>query len=455
MTEELWGGHVPDPWARGHDLFRSASHIVQHPRTALFRAQEAIKHTLDFMDNPRRALQDRDNEIAQKLWEKFGGRVTRLTQPRVSRRDREAVLAEIDILQPPVPDEIRQAFFDVITEGTRAVEGARTGYSIYRIIRELREFNANPWAWILNYLDTQLQQLVIDAIKFYAKERIYDWIGADRIGCHSLLAKDSGLEPFFKQQKQCATAVHWYIVKTLLRPRDDPDPDKRFIDWLELLEYFLRNPLPRDANFSREARVYPVTIVHTVGRDEDLQSLTTHYRSRAIRPREFDAMRIIDANFAMNSAITAISNLGVPPRDAARHTGGAIDHILYDPAWSGGISIEPRRPIFRNGLKILIPDQGGRMVFKKHTGDQTLWFKEILEKMEVLGDEDAWKVFKGYEDPESGTSVPPLQHHRPRYFREDEQDEFKRRIQKGKQLRQNSREAYRPGESRRSTFYCH
>lgn len=431
VTEEIWGGHVPDPYARGHDLFQSVSHAIQHPETVVFKAQKAMRETLEFLDKPTRALEDRDNDIAQRLRRRFEPRLVRLARPRVSARVARAVLREMDFLRDS-PVVIQRAFFDVITEGSRIFEIGRTSYSIYHIIRELREFFANPYAWMLDFLERHSRQLVIDAIKFYAKERIYDWIAADRIGCHSLLAKDNGLEPFYEQQKECATAVHWYIVKTLLRTRSD---ENRFIDWLELLEYFLRNPLPSGDGANIVYRTIPVTIVHVTGDHENIESLVSRYAPSAIRGRQLGGADIADANFGFSSYGR------VPQRQREQ----AIIQILNDPAW-GRVSREVMGPVFRSGLRVLIPNQRIRARFTMRRGDETPWFKAVLQS------EEGWKVFRGYDDPETGISVPPLEHHRPRYITVEE---FTSRIRRGRNLRQRSREAYRPGEQRRRPFYCH
>ncbi|MFZ3065958.1 MAG: HET-C-related protein [Nitrospirota bacterium] len=439
ITEELWGGDVPDPYAEGYQLLESVKEAATHPKTVKYEVQKAMRGALDFLTNPTKALEDDENEVAKSLKDKFESDINKLRRPGVSQAVAEQVARETTHLHQAVaeqvaretthlhgaPKEVRDAFFNVIVEGSRVYTFGKQAFTIYETVQEIAEFIKNPLGWLGKWLSKEIKGKLIDALKFYARERFYDWIGAGRIGCHSLLAKDHGREPFYTPQKECATAVHWYIVKTLLRWKEKEDATP--IDWLELLEYFLRNPLPpKDGSF-REIRVpVSVTLVHTVKYKEQLKaddprySLEDLYRPRAINPKQFSWRMIADANF----------NTQGMPLKVAQNT---INRILHDTAWGTDKGVTPPNYAFKPGMRILIPNQTAIAIFLMPTSDETTWFKEVFDK--------GWKVFRGLEDPESQTSQCPLEHHKPVTISLDEVDRI---ILKGRKLRREAREAYRP-----------
>lgn len=78
---------------------------------------------------------------------------------------------------------------------------------------------------------------------------LFDSLGGNRIGSHSLMAKDSPGEPLYDEMFLCAKTVHWYIVDALCRwsnqewySRAKLDDGAKWIDWDDLVFYFLRNP---------------------------------------------------------------------------------------------------------------------------------------------------------------------------------------------------------------------
>lgn len=104
----------------------------------------------------------------------------------------------------------------------------------------------------------------VDQVRAYLLQAFDQKVGSLRIGCHSLIAKDTGTELFYVAGMACAESVHWYIVNTLARHgrgrqlevcRGSKDSDDKTctvpvfcsqsIDWLELSECFRSNPLSR------------------------------------------------------------------------------------------------------------------------------------------------------------------------------------------------------------------
>jgi len=425
VSEELWGGDVPDPYAEVHARIEIAKDVVEHPRTAQYRVQQVMQQTLEFLTDPRKALKDRDNGVAQSLRDRYEPDLNKLRRPGVSREVAEQVAREVPLLSG-APGEVQEAFFDVIVEGSRAYKIGRLSLTIYQTINEIAEFIKNPLGWLTDWLPEYLKDRLKDALKFYVKERVYDWVGANRIGCHSLLAKDHGREPFYEQQKECATAVHWYIVNTLLhRPAEKSGV---YVDWLELLEYFLRNPLQPKSGSYREVRAnVPVTLVHVVSHGEQLKakdprySLEDLYRWSAINPRRFTWRTIADANFGTKD---------LPLKEAQDR----INQILQDRSW--GVPVTAPNYAFKAGLPVHIPQQRMSAIFRVSIGDDPTWFREVLQK--------DWTVFKGYDDPETGTSESPLKHHTPVMI---SGDQLALLIRRGEKLRREAREVYRPSSS--------
>jgi hypothetical protein len=416
LAEEVFGFDVADPWAEGWDLYQSAKSVVDDPRAAEFQVAQTMRRTLDTLTNPERALNDPDNSVAKAIEKKFGKDVKRLRRPGVSEEVAREVLQETTFLKS-APPEIQQAFLAVIVEGSRVV----AVHSLYGALKEVAKFFGNPVSWLLEWLPDKLREKLVGAIKFYGRERFYDAVAADRIGCHSLLAKDHGREPFFNPAKECATAVHWWIVKTLLRWKENPDSG--YVDWLELLEHFLRNPLSPD-KVRKERGWLEATIVHTVRHKEQLKakdprdSLEAIYKPTAVRPDVFTWRSIADANF--NTA-------GKPLREAQ----DGINQILRDNAW--GVPVTPPNYAFKAGLRILIPSQRVRVEFLVPDSDERPWFQEVFDK--------GWKVFRGVEDPSTQESKPGITPHTPKEISRRELDAI---VSRGREFRTNAREAYRP-----------
>lgn len=414
---------VGDPYAEGYGLYRTAKETVEDPRALEFQVGQTMRQALDLLTDPRRAFEDPDNAVAGKLKKQYGDAADRILQPRVGDEVARQILQQTPSLRQ-APSIVQSKFFDVIVEGSRLKSAVGTTFRVYKVVKEVTGFFGDPIGWFLEWLPDKIKEVLVDALKFYARERFYDAIGAGRIGCHSLLAKDHGREPFFEPSKACATAVHWWIVTTLLRWKDKPDSG--YVDWLELLEYFLRNPLTPRGGSAREIPGWAeVTVVHTVRWKEQLKardprlSLEAMYRPTAVRPELFSWRSIADANF---------NTTGQP----LARTQEAINRILRDNAW--GVPVTPPNYAFKEGLRIIIPQQRLRVVFRVAPTDDPTWYQAVFDH--------GWEVFRGFEDPKGEQSRPALEHHTPVEISRAELD---RLILRGRRLRREARQAYRPG----------
>jgi hypothetical protein len=86
------------------------------------------------------------------------------------------------------------------------------------------------------------------------------------------MAKDHGAEFLYKQMRDCAKATHYYVVKTMMRWKlpgyKDRPPNQKWVNWLELLEYFLCNPTMNAV--CPVPKQVPVPIIHKLD-EEDTQ----------------------------------------------------------------------------------------------------------------------------------------------------------------------------------------
>jgi hypothetical protein len=424
LAAHLWGVEIADPYSEGYQLVLSAREAMKDPTTITDEVVKLQRDTLEFFAHPTRAAEDPENVIAEHLRELFGDDIHRLARPGVPREAAEQIAREVSYLRD-APKEVRDAFFTVIVEGARYRAFRGTLVSLYGALKEIVTFVVNPLDWVEDQLPEQLQEILQSALVFYTQDRVADWIGADRVGCHSLLAKDHGAEPFYSYQKECATVVHWHVVNTLLRWKRN-DAGNGPIDWLQLLEFFLRNPAADLRRTSRPRVVdIAVTIVHTVARGEQLggiadplRSLELRYRKTAIDPVSFSWRTIADANFGTS---------GVQDEEEVKRT---INRILQQTG--RGYAVTPPNYAFRPGTRILIPQQRRQMVMARPARETTElpWFAHVFEK--------GWKVVQGFEDEVTETSG-PLQLHQPVAI---SPNESRRMIEVAKRLRQDAREAY-------------
>jgi hypothetical protein len=415
LTEEAWGSDVHDPVAAVHDHAQSAAEAVKKPETVLDRVQKTTVDTLDFITDPKASLKDNDNQVAKKLKDKFEPDIKKMLRPGVSEQVARQVIRESELSDAPV--EVQKEFVNMVITGTKAHKVAGMTKTLYGTIKEVTGFLENPAGWILKWLPSELRKKVKKALRYYAKQRVYEWVGAGRIGCHSLIAKDHGPEPFYKPQKECAIAVHWYIVSTILRWRHG---DGGHIDWTELLEYFLRNPVPAGSFEAKKAFVQGY-VIHTVRWGEQLKSKNSRYsleylyRRYAVDPSQFTWRDIADANFATQ---------GLTDKQATT----VINSTLRDSIW--GEKVTAPNYAFRQGLKLIIPNQKLPVTLFVRKGANHEWFHKVLDK--------GWTVFRGYEDTEKQVSG-PLQPHTPEPITPEQ---YQKIIDHGKKLRDQARQRY-------------
>ena len=83
-----------------------------------------------------------------------------------------------------------------------------------------------------------LENIVI----FLTREYVYEKLGHNRVGHHTLMAKDHGREFLYKPMKDCARLLHWHIVTLMTQRSVVESPMTEYVDWLVLLVCHPRHP---------------------------------------------------------------------------------------------------------------------------------------------------------------------------------------------------------------------
>jgi hypothetical protein len=435
-AEEQLGLLLPDPFAEAHKTSQTVEKLYKEPTRIEEHVQRFIRETLDCLTTPKQAFGDRENRVARVLTARYGSMARRLLRSRVRDAPSEALAREIaeTVMRDPAllgkpwlkisEKEVHDAVLDVIVLGTKAYAGV----TLYRSVKDIAEFVSHPKEWILRLLPDFLKSKLVDAVIHMTLEQFHAALGAKRIGSHSLLAKDHGNEPLYPVQKDCATAVHWYIVLTLLRWTEEKDntigPQPTYIDWLHLLEHFLQNPLPPDAgSFSSVRTLIGVSRVHIARDGDQLQhnsnpsrSLVDLYRGEALHSERFTWKTIADANFGTRD----VENI--------EETRRIVNQTLRD---SGlGYPVRSGNYAFKEGIRIVIPQQREEVISRIPPKEDTTWFELVMRS------EDGWRSL--LREKKNKTSV-MAEFYEPKPVTKTVVDA---RITRGKKLRREARQAY-------------
>lgn len=226
------------------------------------------------------------------------------------------VLREINKLRsaPGVKPEqvagILQTFFDFVRVMMVTFRIGKFTFSLYETLSEVTEFCADPPLWIIKQLKGAALQYALNSVIFFSKESIYGAMGMERIGCHSLISKDHGEEVLYDEMKACATAVHYYLVQTMLRwsqPGYANRPEnEKWVDWLEILEYFTLHPqanviCTQQVEVPVEKFHYPTPAELQRGLKQLFKDLAAQYQPVTLMPTgvPFNENKIFHANFQM------------------------------------------------------------------------------------------------------------------------------------------------------------
>ena len=422
-AEEMFGLTGRDPLRDARQIADTVGEFYLHPEKPIFEAEQIINDSLEFLDDPEKALENNDNRVAQKLKDKYEPDLVKLRRPEVTRQIMDQILKEFPLFENVDP-RIKNDIINYVVELNRGIIIAKYSISGYKAIKSLNTFFTDPWAWIAEFLSSKLKNYIKESIVYYAHERFYDSVGRGRIGCHSLLAKDHGTEWLYEPMRNCAMAVHWYILKTMVRWRDKEfrevaliSPEQKWVNWLELLEYFLRHPVA-DQDLVMTKVSVPVSIIHVVKDGDMLSNLANRYRTTALHPKEFSWETIADSNF---------NTYDLPKKQRK----DVVNQILKDNHWGYPVRLKPNFA-FNPGLHIIIPDQKKEIAYAQEAPSNKKWFEEVIEK--------SWVVFRGYPDPISKKSVPGIKHHTLVFFKN--LSELDAQVKQGQKLREVGENSY-------------
>jgi hypothetical protein len=316
------------------DVTRDIRHIhdfvVDVPGTdeaIVKRADKVVHDFLEVIDDPKKlnAENEGNDVVAAILWfiqnspldsvNKFIDAVREpTTDVKVFEKliDRMPLFSDIQKLSPQHihPDHaarIFKAFFDFTRQITTTIRFGQMAISLYEVTQTVLEFCANPLLWLRKEMTGKLAKLLLNYALYYPKEAMYYALEMERIGCHSLISKDHGEEVLYKEMKDCATAAHYYIVKTMLRWGEPGhaglSENQKWVNWLELLEFFLCHPavnvvwaVPKEVPV--DTVHVPTTEERLRGLNQLLKDLAAKYQPVVLKPTglPFDHKTILHAN---------------------------------------------------------------------------------------------------------------------------------------------------------------
>lgn len=387
-AELMFGVRFRDPQVRVADALDAARKATSRQDILLFEIQQLLYEASEVLDDPQRALEDRDNSVAQQI----RGRVpvTALGQP-VTTETVQRLLRDAPLFHE-VPPETQADIVNALVVLHGAYRIGSATYSAYRALRAVHRFIQNPLSTVLGWIRTAVGDAAAEAVRFYVQDRIEELLGARRIGCHSVLAKDHDEAVLHDPAWNLAAGVHWYVLSVFTRRHSTfatGTPSTPHVDWFDLLEFFLRHPRG-GLNVRAAHREVCVTVAHVVDnirRVDSLAALGIRYAPTSCAPARFTWKSIADANFGTAQKSARDTQRVVNRSLATRRNGYVVrDGINY---------------AFNPGLIVLIPDQRRRIEVYHAEQASTGWWREVLTH-------DTWEVFPGYADPERRMSVPPI-----------------------------------------------
>jgi hypothetical protein len=292
------------------DTLVSISHLVEElfdwNREGLGKTGDAVLEydykklltdTLEFVSDPKGVLTRNnpkatgyDNTVAKFLWGKYadiGDNIDKLKDGD----DKTFQYVNALIEMPPLagaPQPIKDSFLKA-AKLFGQVKGAR---NLYKTLKKVHKFFKAPWDFLRDILKDTIVDALVSQVEAYVIELVEGLVGARRIGCHSLIAKDGSSELFYDAGMACAETVHWYVVNTLARysrpygiaacrtsaPLNHVNGIFcQWIDWQELVEYFLAHPLAEMQVIEDDVKIETTIYYKTKGGDGSKMSPDTLY----------------------------------------------------------------------------------------------------------------------------------------------------------------------------------
>lgn len=373
-----------------------------------------------------------DRDAAEAEEKNEVARIYKGRRPPASPREVAREVVTSHPLFKDVADEIKESFVNGVELFAATEEVGGVTISLFSLLDLVTKFVEEPIT-LLNYFFSELLHLpelgafVVSGMASV----IYSLVGANRIGCHSLMAKDHGPSGLlYHEMRECALAVHWYVISTLTRwtqpkpvrvcraPKDASGKSNLntldapvWIDWLELLEFFLRHP-SGEPKSGQVLGTIPTTIQYVVKETDSFASLADQFRSSAVVPGTFTWRNIAIATY--QSAVPAEINRQMKLRGQGT--------LLAD-----GINYK-----FKPGVIVRIPGQRYQVPPAEAPTPEKAWYRYVM----IFG----WEIIQKREDC-MDEQKRPFNRHALIYITAEELDEI---IEQGRDLMAKAEDAYVP-----------
>ncbi len=382
--------------------------------------------------DPKAAMNDPDNDVARVLRTKNAQVAKELEEgikPYLTEADINTIVAGLPPLEG-VPPEVMQSFANIYIAGSNFGAHKDAAMSKLEAVWLIEQMIFNP----VSLLADELVSEYASGLRYWVQDTLLTLAQADRIGCHSLMAKDHVDAVLHEPMWHCAAVVHSHVIKVLVRDRA-MDPPGKAVDWLELLEAMLRNPETAlaEAHQQRHKVVTFEPIIHIVKRGEQLDtlsqgamSLTRRYApsSRQGRYRPYNK-REPKGGFHWRMIADANDVFGTKGKTDAQARGMINNHLrsIGAPRVGANYALKP-------GMRLTIPDQK-KETWVMHTPRADVpWWEKLLNQDKP---DFSTLTAKRDEDSENG--------HTPQFM---DRSDFDAMIARGKYLREVFREFYRP-----------
>jgi hypothetical protein len=456
-SEERWQDLPDDPnvvtgYFDSTDTMFSLSHLVEEKlgwnREGVgkkidgvreYDYQRLLQDTLEFVTDPKEILaktdpeapdydEDKANRAAKWLREKYSDVIGKDVE-KMTKGDPKAMHYVESILDSPhlpkdTPPWVKKSF----REAVRLFGAYKDGKNLYSTLKELYELVTTPWRFVFKFLGKTILKALVDQLQAYLADAAERRQGGRRIGCHSLIAKDGGPELFYKAGMACAGAAHWYVVATLARHarRHSVDVSRTaeamchansiyrspWIDWLELVEYYLGHPLSR-LEVKQQVREIESTILHITrpgggGMSSDsLKSLADEYRPTAVRldPRTGELEKLGEAFTWETIADANFPTAGLSTEERKRKINDVLSH---QPDRAARVH-DKVNWAFRPGYELVIPHQTTRLSEAKSEVVQRTWWYPVVTQAE----RDSSVLQSWYDEDGALTAAAPQYAHIP------------------------------------------
>jgi len=361
-------------------------------------AARLLEDVLEFIDDPQKGLEEAKTDVAKAIKKKedeIWDYVEETREKIINPKKTVNVVFDTLLKDAPIPNVIKDNFSELVAEMSRVRAIAGLGISLYKALSIFREFIGGPKKWIKKFIKDTVLHKAFEMLINYVKDEIAEALGAERIGCHTLLGKDHHDSVMQEYSTACAQAMHWYIMDTMTRwakqdnkltvsrtaiiggtptgiNRIDEHP---YIDWLELLEFYFRHP--GQGQIVTKTEVIARKIQHITKRDDSLLTLTELYRPTAINPSDFTWQKIAKATWDTSE----------PYR---------INEILKDTG-QGYLVSDKTNYAFKPGVLVIIPEQRITRRISGAVAPDNAWWRPIMDnqKWEVIKKRKNYKL-KGY-----------------------------------------------------------